>query len=177
MTTWFTSDNHFGHSNIIEYCNRPFSSVEEMDRVMIERWNSKIKKNDVVYYLGDFTLGNYYVALNYFTKLNGHIIFISGSHDRWMQHEDAVNSLDRTYKGGLVSGKIEGIHFTLCHYAMRVWDRSHYGSIHLFGHSHGQTPIIQIPNSMDIGVDTNNFYPYSLEDVLEKLEYDTRKHR
>ena len=51
--TYFTSDLHFGHSNIIKLCNRPFADVESMDAALIENWNKKVKKNDTVYVLGD----------------------------------------------------------------------------------------------------------------------------
>jgi len=49
---WFTADFHFGHSNIIRYCNRPFLSVEEMDRTILDRLNASVKANDILYFLG-----------------------------------------------------------------------------------------------------------------------------
>jgi calcineurin-like phosphoesterase family protein len=55
----------------------------------------------------------------------------------------------------------------LCHYAMRVWDRSHYGSMHLYGHSHGHLP--DYGKSMDVGVDCHNYYPISVDHVRERL--------
>ena len=182
MTLWFTADHHFGHKNIIKYCNRPFSSIEEMDEVMIERWNSMVGKKDVVCYAGDFTLGNGDIAEKYFKKLNGNIIVVPGNHDwKWTAFDykkpayfrnlvrvDERTAIYNTKEDG------SGINITVCHYAMRVWPFKYSGGIHLYGHSHGQTPVIQIPNSMDVGVDTNNFYPYSLDDVLEKLEYEIK---
>jgi len=55
--TWFTADFHLGHANIIRYCNRPFSTVEEMDQAIVERLNASAKPNDVLYFLGDFCMG------------------------------------------------------------------------------------------------------------------------
>jgi calcineurin-like phosphoesterase family protein len=56
MTIWFTSDTHFGHSNIIQYSNRPFASVQSMDEVLINNWNQLVRPQDIIYHLGDFTL-------------------------------------------------------------------------------------------------------------------------
>ena len=53
MDIYYTSDLHLGHKNIIRLCNRPFGSIEEMDNLLIERWNKKVKKEDTVYILGD----------------------------------------------------------------------------------------------------------------------------
>ena len=58
MKTFLTSDNHFSHYNIIRYCNRPFSSVEEMNQTMISRWNAKVSPGDIVIHLGDFALAS-----------------------------------------------------------------------------------------------------------------------
>lgn len=80
---WFISDHHFNHDKIIEYCNRPFANVEEMNNYMIKQWNSVVGKNDLVYHLGDFALqsGKKTVA-NLINQLNGNIILILGNHDR-----------------------------------------------------------------------------------------------
>src|SRR5580704_9889068 len=62
---WFTADFHFGHSNIIRYCNRPFQSVEEMDRTILDRLNDSAKANDILYFRGDFCIGSTAKALEY----------------------------------------------------------------------------------------------------------------
>ena len=51
--TYYIADTHFGHENIIEMCNRPFSNIDEMNSVMINRWNKKVKGNDTIYVIGD----------------------------------------------------------------------------------------------------------------------------
>lgn len=79
--TFFTSDTHFFHNNIISYCNRPFSSVEEMNEGLIEKWNSVVGKNDIVWHLGDFCFGKKENVLEIVPKLNGRINLVMGNHD------------------------------------------------------------------------------------------------
>lgn len=152
---WFTADEHYGHAKIIEYCKRPFSSVEEMDAEMISSFNLVVGKDDKTYHLGDFTLnGNpEEVYKKYINNLNGEHVFLKGSHDYWLK---------KSYARMLVEN-FGTCHIVMCHYAMRVWHLSHYNSWHLYGHSHGSLP--GQGKSMDVGVDTHDFSPYSLESI------------
>ena len=79
---FFTSDLHFGHKNIIRFDNRPFFSVEEMDKTLIENWNRKVSEDDTVYILGDISWYNDEKTTEIFAGLNGHKILIKGNHDR-----------------------------------------------------------------------------------------------
>lgn len=172
---WFTSDHHFGHTNIIKYCNRPFKDADEMDKELINRWNEVVGPDDDVWHLGDFTLQDN--IDKYIERLNGNIYFVRGGHDqRWMERHFDDDLYTKTgkfhYRPSVFSlefdvGEKYPLVIALCHYALRVWDRSHYGSLHLYGHSHGN--LDPWPNSMDVGVDCHNFYPISLEQVLEQL--------
>lgn len=154
MTYYFTADEHFGHSNIIEYCKRPFNSIEEMDNEIIKRHNEVVGVDDVVIHAGDFSLRtNTREVERYINRLNGNHIFIKGSHDYWMD-----DSYHERWEG-----EIEGIYIVVSHYAMRVWARSHYNSWQLYGHSHGK--LEGEGKQMDIGVDTHNYYPYSFEEI------------
>lgn len=81
MKTWFISDLHLNHTNIIKYCNRPFETVEEMNEWIIKQWNKKIKKDDIVWLLGDVSLGNKEKSLHLLQQLNGKIHMIYGNHD------------------------------------------------------------------------------------------------
>lgn len=79
---WLTSDTHFGHNNIIKYCNRPFSSTDEMDWHIVEKWNETIKPQDHVYHLGDVYMGQTRGYMdNLLSKLNGKKRLILGNHD------------------------------------------------------------------------------------------------
>lgn len=185
---WFTADNHFGHTNIIKFCDRPFESIDDMDKVLINNWNEVISKDDTVYHLGDFTLGDYTQAINYWDQLNGNIKFLSNPwhHDkRWLEGLDRETSyncfeLDRVVTESfellppMVVLEIENmgaskypLAITLCHYPLAAWDRKHYGAWHLHGHTHKHN------NSGDfilnVGVDCMNYYPVSLGGVLSYM--------
>ena len=161
---FFTADTHFGHSKIIGYCKRPFKDVEEMDNEIIKRWNSVITNNDTIYHLGDFAFGNRFDK--YFDRLNGKIILISGNHDRLaIKNKEKFFDFYDTIHEIRIKGKL----FVLCHYAMRVWNKSYHGSYHIYGHSHGTLTHSQGSSSFDCGVDTNNFYPYSYRDAVRKI--------
>lgn len=156
--TFFTSDTHFSHKNIIKYCNRPFASIEEMDVKMMTNWNNVVKPDDLVYHLGDVTFGN---PEN--LTLNGSKILIIGSHDDPKKLRPFFTEMSP-----MMEIKIEGVYITLCHYAMRVWPRSHYQTWHLYGHSHGSLP--SIGKSHDVGVDNNNFTPVSFLQICEIMK-------
>lgn len=84
---FFTADLHLGHDNIIEYCNRPFGSVEEMNEKLVERWNRKVKPTDEVYVLGDVAMGKREENLQYITYMNGKKYLIAGNHDKCWGHD------------------------------------------------------------------------------------------
>lgn len=83
MTMFFTSDTHFSHERILILGQgRPFSSIQEHDETLIERWNEAVKPNDIVYHLGDVALGKIAESLPLIGRLNGHKILCPGNHDR-----------------------------------------------------------------------------------------------
>lgn len=161
---WFTADTHFGHANIIKYSNRPFSSVQEMDEMLVERWNARVKPNDTVWHLGDFAFHKSYDELNVlFKRLNGSKYLIVGNHD----YDDTKRLFWESIRS------MEEIRFgkqtvVLCHYGMRVWNKSHHGSIHLYGHSHGTLPGNN--QSLDVGVDCWDYQPINYDEILERLK-------
>jgi len=71
MSTFFTSDNHFGHNNVIKYCNRPFANLDEMHKVMVTNWNDTVNKEDTIYVLGDFSFMNPNSTNEVLSRLNG----------------------------------------------------------------------------------------------------------
>ena len=85
MKFFIISDTHFGHEKIIQYCNRPFSSVEKMDKALIQNWNETVSNKDTVLHLGDVGLGNKEYIKEIIGKLNGKKILILGNHDNWSE--------------------------------------------------------------------------------------------
>lgn len=165
---FYTSDHHWGHANIIKYQNRPHGSVGEMDQDMISKWNAVVGPNDTVYHLGDFSFYHPPQVLALRQRLMGHIHLLWGNHDKRVKEAaklyptlfDSVGE----YKELVDSGE----HITLCHYAMRVWNKSHRGSLMLYGHSHGQ--LNDNNQSLDVGVDAWGFYPVTLTEIKKRMK-------
>ena len=81
MKIFAIADTHFGHENIIKYCNRPFKNAYEMDKTLIKNWNETVSNDDVVLHLGDFCLSSKERAREICRVLNGKKILIMGNHD------------------------------------------------------------------------------------------------
>lgn len=167
MTVFFTSDTHFGHANILKKSARGFfwPTVEEMDEGLIERWNRKVTPKDTVYHLGDFSWRPKETT-TLLERLNGKVHLITGNHDpqatRFSPGFESVHPL-LTLKG------LHPLPITLCHYGMRVWNQSHHGALHFYGHSHGSLP--GTSQSCDVGVDVPcwGYAPVSLEELQDYL--------
>lgn len=157
MRTFVTSDQHFGHRNIITYCNRPFASVEEMNETMLERWNKTVGPEDIIYFLGDLTLNSRGTEY-WLDRLNGDIIFVRGNHDRkrrWMH--DSV-----TYQSGDVTA-------LLLHNPSRVPPTWTDWVVH--GHVHNNRPerypfINYHRKSINVSVEMTGYKPLDLDMLL-----------
>lgn len=184
--TFFISDLHFGHENVIKYSNRPFLSVEEMDQTLVDNWNSIVKEKDTVIIAGDIAMrysSNY--AYNIVKKLKGHKHLVFGNHDKAIKkNKDFVNLFESV--SDLLTVKVqdkEAIGGTrrivVCHYPMLVWDRSHYGAWHLHGHCHGTLPDDNTSLRFDIGVDawttygTKLYRPIEYNEIKERMKLKT----
>jgi len=167
----FTADTHFGHKNILKHQpnrGKLFSNIEEHDQYLVDRWNEVVNPYDTVYHLGDFSMCSDYKSKQIFKSLNGNIHLILGNHDSFqtLKHPDYKFVSISNYK----EIKVEGISIVLLHYAMRVWDKSHYGSYHLYGHNHGSLPDDPNSRSFDTGVDCHNLQPIPFSKVKELMD-------
>lgn len=173
----FTSDTHWGHNNIIRYSNRPFASVEEMNEALIANWNAVVKYDDVVYHLGDFAFLPYDKLKQIARRLNGTKHFIRGNHDKEIDRHktDLLNSKTFASIQDYYELKHDGQMICLFHYGQRVWNKSHHGSIMLYGHSHGSLP--PFGKSVDVGVDckeiTPEYRPVSFDEVMAYMKNRT----
>lgn len=171
MTTWFTSDTHFGHANIIKYCNRPFKDVEEMNAEMIRRWNARVKSDDTVYHLGDFAFVSPVRAKSICEQLNGIKHIIKGNHDRGLKQLEGYGfatamsgpvriSIDALGSLGIMAAHkpmslqaVAGIYVYLCGHVHTLW-LSQKG------------PKLDANLTINVGVDQHNFAPISLEEIF-----------
>lgn len=155
MTDFVIGCTHFGHANIIRLAGRPFSSVEEMDDVMISNWNSVVSPRDTVYHLGDFAFRGA-PAAEYERRLNGRIFKIGGNHDDdgWgvPYHEVRLN---RT-------------RIVLMHYPIEEWNGWFRGAVHLHAHTH-KHDFVSAERRGNAGADAVGFTPMRLADALEIL--------
>lgn len=184
---FFISDFHLSHHNVIKHDNRPFKNVDEMHYELIKNWNSVVNEDDVVFYLGDLSFGKDSLTKWFINSLVGEIHFILGNHDKmrdivklgrfksihpygceiWIKDDDVKSA-----KG---SGGYQ--QFILSHYPILSWNRSHYGSYHLHGHSHGKlikyNPDYYKRKVMDVGCNCIDYTPISylqVKDIMNKKE-------
>jgi len=158
---WFTADFHLSHKNIIKYCNRPFKDVEQMDSVILTNLENSLESGDTLYYLGDLTFKEE-IAKEFFKRFNDlKIYYIIGNHDNIKVLNVAQKHCKKV--ANLIDIEIEGISITLCHYAMRIWNKSHFNAWQLYGHSHGT--LNSLGKQYDVGVDNNGFKPVSLDSL------------
>jgi len=179
---WFTSDTHFGHLGIISHANRPFSSVEEMDEALIYNINSVVKPNDQLFHLGDFAWKNHAA---YRARINcKNITLVIGNHDPHMANGRPKAEFAKLFTDVFqlmqmnlpLPPPVGSVPVTLCHYAMDVWDRSHYGAFMLHGHSHGTLLPDHTKRRIDVGVDAyGGLMPMHAEQIAAIMTTKTFK--
>jgi calcineurin-like phosphoesterase family protein len=175
MTTWFTSDHHFGHKNIIEYCDRPFGSVDEMNETLVAIWNDCVAADDTVYYLGDFSLKQSMME-RYAPRLKGRKFLIAGNHDSCHpSHRNGkwgdVGVYRKYFEGVFEEFEWEGL--MLHHMPYHDEDDDRFpeyrpvsdGRILLHGHVHQRWLVYD--NQINVGVDVWDYKPVSEQQIRE----------
>jgi calcineurin-like phosphoesterase family protein len=149
------ADTHFNHEGIIRLANRPYGSVEEMNRDLIRRWNLAVGPRDTVYLLGDFGFnrrGSEPLS-TIFAALNGHKHLVVGNHD---EKNPRVLQLPWESTSDLVTLREEGVRAVACHYPLETWKSGEKGYLMVHGHSHGTLARV-LPRRFDVGVEVEPF--------------------
>ena len=174
---WFTSDTHFFHSKVIEYSNRPFKDVEEMNETMIKRWNAVVHNDHIVFHLGDFCFGDDEEWNYVIDRLKGKIVLVIGNHDMRNSRKDFMNRFAMVTPQLKI--KIEKQKIYLNHFPFLCFSGEDHGTWQLFGHIHTnpynhnvmdelRKGILQ-PTQYDVGVDNNDFTPVSYRKIQENI--------
>ena len=178
MKTWFTSDQHFFHDNIIKLCNRPFRNTDEMNAEMVMRWNSVVGPNDHVLHLGDLFGGKDLQAKQALrSRLNGRIFLVPGNHDRPQQMlSDGIvdEVLPLIYEEDFTCSNGEKRRIVCCHYPLQEWGRFYRHAMHLHGHCHGNVPgqatLSRRIRRLDVSADCHRYTPLGVDDVVRLLD-------
>lgn len=181
---FFTSDTHFNHGNIIEYCQRPFKNVDAMNEKIINNWNSVVGEDDIVFHLGDFCLGGSAEWNKVLDRLNGHIYLTYGNHDLKNIRQRVSDRFE--YVGMQMRIEIGKQKIYLNHYPFLCFEGGYKDVWQLFGHVHTRKNNTGVdagrlqylyPTQYDVGVDNNDFTPVSYEQVRSIIKKQIEKRK
>lgn len=172
---YFTSDHHWGHEAIIHMSKRPFDNVHQMNKYMIDQWNSIVNPDDEVYHLGDlmYKMNPITFKNSVLNNLNGKIYLIKGNHDKRYLHrfEDRFEWIkDTEYLKYTYNDK--KYDFVLFHYPIFSWNGIWRGSIHLHGHTHKNTDDLYFKSPiserlLNVNCEFFDYKPISIIQVID----------
>lgn len=193
MTTWFTSDWHFGHRNILHLGEgRPFATIEEHDEALIARYNALVRPSDDVWVLGDVAMGDITESLARCARMNGHKILVCGNHDRpamtddpvkrarWVERYESEGGFDPVFAQSVCATLIGGTSVKLSHYpyagdsrdgADRYPERRPIDEGHWLLHGHVHHAWQVNGRQVNVGVDVWGYEPVSIEHLVEFIRH------
>ena len=168
MKTFFVSDHHFYHNNILKFevdgnSIRPFDSLYEMHKCLIDRHNALVEPNDKVYFLGDVGFSVNATGLDYLSSMNGNKVLIMGNHDGYGSIAQYLKYFDK-----ILSSKSFTIDQTtgiLTHIPVHTSQLENRYVFNIHGHLH--TRNLDDERYLNVSVEQNDFGPISLESVKE----------
>ena len=189
---WFTADIHLAHPNVLHLSNRPFKNIEEMRRVILQNINLRVKEEDVLYLLGDVSLGDKRSWVDFLEELKcKNIILVKGNHDKYgtIPKDKVLAVIEQC------TIRLMGRTLLLCHHPYRITVMRLLRSIrnirslrHLMslfskvrpvdrglwlihGHTHATTKTVPYHNRMlNVGVDAHNFCPVSGDEIIRLIQ-------
>jgi len=184
MNTYFSADWHLDHTNIIKYDGRPFKTIEQMNKTILDNICTTIEKGDNLYFIGDFAFSKSIQRIEELMReltdrTHANFYFIKGNHDK----KDTIKMYQ---KYGVCLGEQKKIRvqdlshpdsnqeIVLNHYRMEVWDKSHHGCWHLHGHSHHSLPERPTARCMDVGIN-GSWYNYNVVSYQQVKEHMLKK--
>lgn len=191
---WFTSDCHFGHRNVLKFCDRPYKDEKEMGQAIINNWNSVVKPDEKIFCLGDFSWwdGRHEIK-KIISKLNGEIFLVPGNHDRVRSFElcdpgklhicsdvvylyvrPAIQNTDSRFATGCYE-------VVLSHFPQLCYSHSDKKNVYnFFGHIHslkgqpmvefGEPIKLRPGRQIDVGMDRHDYTPVEFFQVLKEIK-------
>lgn len=175
---FFTSDTHFGHEAIIDFCKRPFKDVEHMNNELVSRWNSVVSDCDTVFHMGDFSFMGSIKTKEIISRLRGVIVLIRGNHDdrphrfftSFFPHY-SITMLPSVV--GSVDGEVKLSHYPYkgvdCNDRRDFSDRQLEDQGHYLLHGHVHCLWKKNGRMINVGVDQWNFTPVSENEILDLI--------
>lgn len=184
LKTFFTSDLHFGHANVIDYCKRPYDSVARMNEAIVVRFNWLVSPKDLCWFLGDLTLGHHADLIPWITRMNGRKILVKGNHDKFTDAQYYAMGFENVLHEAVI--QVGKRRLRLSHYPRRPrWYESlfkpkhHYrylerrppddGMWLLHGHQHSKVAMCARRKAYDVGVDANLYWPVDLQRIISAI--------
>lgn len=180
MSDWVSSDLHFFHRKITEYCPESrgmFQSVDEMNEHVVNTFNDMIQPHETLFILGDISFGSVDKTIELLTRIKCKKFLIHGNHDvKMLQNSVFRNAYpkmriinDSPYQEIKVDVDGKSHNVVLFHYSIESWHRKHYGAIHLHGHHHSPKAVPHNGRAIDVGLDGNNMKPHNLPDLIRMM--------
>ena len=176
MVRYLISDLHLGHENIIEYCDRPFDTVDAMDETLIDNWNGTVDdEHDIVFFLGDLgAFADESELRELLDQLNGRVVFVEGNHDHPTRYVDGLN----THQYYIIQ---HGDRQFCCAHRPENVPRCWEGWI-LYGHHHDndldEYPFLDPERQrVNLSAELIGYEPLSLDDLVEHIDRGERIRR
>lgn len=177
---YYISDTHFRDQVIFDKCKRPYKSIDEMESIVLNNWNNKVKDEDIVYVLGDIAKDDDITSIQIFNKLKGHKHLIIGNHDHLILEDIMKSNIFESIKFiNLIMDNNRKV--CICHYPLMDWMEFNREGILVYGHIHNKTPkngyayklmkdyYLNLP-AYNCGVDVCGFEPRTLDELIHLKE-------